>query len=129
MLLLCACELRELPQEQRQASVLTGLRSLSRDLESLTWGVSVLMSAFWQETIELLQPAEGPQLVSRPTLKPDLLQKVPFKFLHDVISAVSAPNVRCDAFTLSHSWLRVVDMSLQLPVRREVPQQLARHGA
>ena len=46
------------------------------------------MSEYWARTIELLQPVNGPQLVSKPTLKPELLQKVPFKFLHDVITAV-----------------------------------------
>ena len=48
----------------------------------------ISMMDYWTETIALLQPAQGPQLVSKPTLKPDLLQKVPFKFLHDVIAAV-----------------------------------------
>ena len=46
------------------------------------------MSDYWEDTIALLQPPSGQQLVTKPTLKPDLLQKVPFKFLHDVITAV-----------------------------------------
>lgn len=46
------------------------------------------MVDYWEETIQLLQPASGNQLVTKPQLKPDLLQKVPFKFLHDVITAV-----------------------------------------
>lgn len=47
------------------------------------------MADFWQETIKLLQPAgSSHQLVTKPHLKPELLQKIPFKFLHDVIVAV-----------------------------------------
>eukprot|EP00892_Ulva_mutabilis_P005386 jgi/Ulvmu1/3219/UM015_0260.1 len=46
------------------------------------------MVEYWEETIHLLQPATGVQLVTKPHLKPDLLQKVPFKFLHDVITAI-----------------------------------------
>lgn len=46
------------------------------------------MAEFWNDTIALLQPQEGAQLVTKPTLKPELLQKVPFEFLHDVITAV-----------------------------------------
>ena len=46
------------------------------------------MVDYWEETIQLLQPASGNQLVTKPQLKPDLLQKVPFKFLHDVITAL-----------------------------------------
>lgn len=55
------------------------------------------MAEYWTRTIELLQPSEGPQLVVKPTLKPELLQKVPFKFLHDVITAVRrlAANLWC----------------------------------
>jgi hypothetical protein len=43
----------------------------------------------WQTTVQLLQPINGSkQLIGKPTLKPELLQTVPFKFLHDVIVAV-----------------------------------------
>lgn len=47
------------------------------------------MAEFWQETINLLQPpGSSRQLISKPQLKPELLQKIPFKFLHDVIVSV-----------------------------------------
>lgn len=47
------------------------------------------MAEFWQDTINLLQPVgSSRQLISKPQLKPELLQKIPFKFLHDVIVSV-----------------------------------------
>lgn len=47
------------------------------------------MAEFWEETIQLLQPPDiTRQLVTKPQLKPELLQKIPFKFLLDVIVAV-----------------------------------------
>jgi hypothetical protein len=59
------------------------------------------MAPYWEETIALLQPVDGPQLVVKPTLKPDLLQKVPFKFLHDVITAVRSAAIH-------HAWPRAM---------------------
>jgi hypothetical protein len=90
------------------------------------WNVS--MSEYWEETIQLLQPASGPQLVSKPTLKPDLLQKVPFKFLHDVITAVSAHDVSsCCRLLASHVNIMPerIGASRLCPCQRAVALKLA----
>lgn len=44
---------------------------------------------YWQRTQLMLQGGDRP-LVRRPKLTPALLQKPPFRFLHDVISEVGA---------------------------------------
>ncbi len=44
---------------------------------------------YWQRTQLMLQGSDPP-LVRRPKLTPALLQKPPFRFLHDVISEVGA---------------------------------------
>jgi TRAF3-interacting protein 1 len=58
------------------------------------------MAEYWAPTIEILQ-GETP-LVDKPKLKPELLQKPPFRFLHDVITAVRIPP-----YTLSVSPYRL----------------------
>lgn len=45
--------------------------------------------SYWQRTQLMLQ-GRDPPLVRRPKLTPALLQKPPFRFLHDVISEVGA---------------------------------------
>lgn len=54
---------------------------------------------YWQPTLQMLQPVDGgKQLISKPVLKPDLLQTVPFKFLHDVIVGVrKSTTAQCPA--------------------------------
>jgi hypothetical protein len=60
------------------------------------------MENYWVETINLVQPKSGPQLISKPTLKPELLQKVPFKFLHDVITGVR--SLGCLVSICTYPW-------------------------
>jgi hypothetical protein len=60
------------------------------------------MAEFWEETIQLLQPPGGSrQLVNKPQLKPELLQKIPFKFLHDVMVSVRAACLLDSTWNLS----------------------------
>ena len=48
------------------------------------------MAEYWEQTISLLQPPGHPDpLVKKPKLKPEYLQKPQFKFLVDVVNAVS----------------------------------------
>lgn len=44
------------------------------------------MAEFWAQTIDIIQGSQP--LIEKPKLKPELLQKPPFRFLHDVVTAV-----------------------------------------
>lgn len=48
-----------------------------------------MTESYWQRTQHLLQSGNDP-LVRRPKLTGPLLQRPPFRFLHDVISEVSS---------------------------------------
>ena len=45
------------------------------------------MGDYWQKTIDILQDAADP-IVTKPKLSDKYLTKPPFRFLHDVITAV-----------------------------------------
>ncbi len=48
-----------------------------------------MTESYWQRTQQLLQSGDDP-LVRRPKLTGPLLQRPPFRFLHDVVSEVSS---------------------------------------
>ena len=60
------------------------------------------MGDFWQATIDVLQAEDSP-IVAKPKLTEKLLVKPPFRFLHDVVSAVRRRR-RARAGTLSGPW-------------------------
>lgn len=52
-----------------------------------------MTESYWQRTQQLLQSGNDP-LVRRPKLTGPLLQRPPFRFLHDVVSEVSSAAAR-----------------------------------
>ena len=48
-----------------------------------------MTESYWHRTQQLLQSGDDP-LVRRPKLTGPLLQRPPFRFLHDVVSEVSS---------------------------------------
>jgi hypothetical protein len=60
---------------------------------------AAVQEPYWEVTQRALQSGDAP-LVRRPRLTAALLQRPPFRFLHDVIAEVRREAVPCSAYTL-----------------------------
>ncbi len=62
------------------------------------------MGDYWQLTIDVLQSESSP-IVDKPKLQEKYLTKPPFRYLHDVITAVSIANGLCAFVAVPCSFL------------------------